>query len=92
MKKKPKVKLTGIIILVTAWAILLTGIVKASILIWLILLFITIIFYFAITKRPYTRKRDINVVLNDMDEYMERKAKEINEKELEKSDETGGDN
>ena len=87
MEKKSRVKLTGTIIIIVGWIVLLTGIIKAPLSIWMILLFVSIIFYIAVTKRTYKRKRNIKKVIEDMDEYMEKKAEEINKKELEGSDE-----
>ena len=87
MEKKSKVKLTGTMIIIAAWIVLLTGIIKAPLSIWMILLFVSIIFYIAVTKRTYKRKRNIKKVIEDMDEYMEKKAEEINKRELEGSDE-----
>jgi len=87
MKKRSKIKLIGTMIIIAAWVVLITGIIKAPPSIWMILLFVSIIFYIAVTKRTYKRKRNIKKVIEDMDEYMEKKAEEINKKELEGSDE-----
>lgn len=76
MEKKKFCKIiTGLAILI-AWIILLTGLFVPSVFVWLLLIIITAIFYLSITKRSYRRRKSIQDVVADMDDYMERKAEE----------------
>ncbi len=68
--------------MIAVWVILLSGILPLPPYSWLVLTGITLIIYFALTRGHPNRKGDIEEVMKDMEDYMERKA-ENTEIELE---------
>lgn len=79
-----KYKIIGIIAFFVVWLILLTGVIKVSALIWMVLIIIIFLFYFAISRKYYRRKGSLEGVVDNMDDYIKRKAKETNRRELRK--------
>ncbi|MFW5927679.1 MAG: hypothetical protein ACOCSL_00645 [Thermoplasmatota archaeon] len=72
MEKKWKVYI--LLIVIAVWVILLSGIFPLPSYSWLVLTAITLIIYFALTRGHPHRKGDIEEVIKDMEDYMERKA------------------
>lgn len=82
MERKTKLKIFAVLIIL-AWIISISGIIKVPALIWLLLIIVTFLFYLSITKDTFRRKGSLEDVVDDMEEYMERKA----EKNLGESEE-----
>ena len=72
MEKKLKVYI--ILIVIAVWIVVLSGVFPLPPYSLLVLTGITLILYFAVTKSHHHRKGDIEEVMKDMDDYMERKA------------------
>lgn len=76
MEKKKSYKLIIGVCIIVVWILVLTGILRVPAFIWLFLIIISIIFYLTFTKTSLTRSKSLNNVIEDMDDYMERKAEE----------------
>lgn len=76
MNRKQKAKLIVGIIILACWIILISGIIHQPPLIWLLLIVITFIFYVGFSSQTFRRKKTSKDVIEDMEDYMERKAKE----------------
>lgn len=70
------VKLLGGITILVSWIILISGIINAPSFIWILLLIITFIFYIGSTRHVSKSRKSPNEVIEDMEDYMERKAEE----------------
>lgn len=75
-------KITGLILLIAMWVVVLSGAIPLPPYSWLVLTGITVIMYFVFTREHTYRKGNIEEVMEDMEDYMERKA-ENTEIELE---------
>lgn len=76
MEKRKSYKITFGLIILIVWVLLLTGLLMLPAWAWLILAAATVIFYFSSTQRSQKRSRFLGDVIEDMDEYMERRAEE----------------
>lgn len=92
MEKKNFYKMALGIIILVSWVILLSGILHFPAIIWGLLVIITLLFYFGITRNRFRRRKAAPAVLDDMENYMERRAekklgKNENDDSLEEQDE-----
>lgn len=76
MQKENYYKIIIGILLIFSWIILLFGVIRVQPFVWILLVIITAIFYLALTRDSYRRKKSMRDVVSDMDDYMERKAEE----------------
>ena len=67
-------KITVLVILIVMWIILLLGIIPLPPYSWLVLTGFTLIMYFVLTREYTTRKGNLEEVIDDMEQYMEKKA------------------
>lgn len=86
MDRRTQAKLLGGITILVSWIILISGIINAPSFIWLSLIIITFIFYIGSTRHVSKSRKSPNEVIEDMEDYMERKAEErLGEAENDKS-------
>lgn len=76
MKRKKSYKVLIGIILFIMWIILLSGIIHFPPFIWFLLVIITFVFYIGSTGPLFRGKRSPKDSIEEMEDYMERKAEE----------------
>ncbi len=88
MNRSKKLILTGLLI-AAGWIIIFSGILGLPIYAWLFMAFVTMIYYFFLTSGKswmYRDKGSIEDIVNDMEDYMERRAEQTEIKELKKAE------
>ncbi len=73
---RKKVKLITGLILVLIWIIIIFAIIPTPSFIWALMLIITFLFYIAVSDPTFRRRKSTRDVINDMEDYMERKTDE----------------
>ncbi len=73
---RKKVKLITGLILILIWIIIIFGIVPTPNFIWALMLIITFLFYIVAIGPTFRRRKSTRDVINDMEDYMERKTDE----------------
>ncbi len=76
MEKRTSYKIIIGLIILGGWVLLLTGILRVPAWVWFIYVGITLIFYLTSTKSRIKKSRTIKGTIDDMEDYMERKAEE----------------
>lgn len=76
MDRRTKVKVIAGITILVVWIILVSGITRAPAFIWFLLIIITFIFYIGATSSRFKRRKSSKAVMEDMEDYMRRKAEE----------------
>ncbi|MFO7793097.1 MAG: hypothetical protein R6W73_09015 [Candidatus Saliniplasma sp.] len=76
MEKKKKYTLIMGIMIMTAWFVLIIGVIQPPISLWVILSIITFLYYIGMIHRSYRRGSSLEDVVEHSERYMERRAQE----------------
>jgi len=76
MEKRTSYKIIIGLIIMGGWVLLLTGILRVPAWVWFIYVGITLIFYLTSTKSRIKKSRTVKGTIEDMEDYIDRKAEE----------------
>lgn len=72
--------------IIGTWIVLIAGFIKVPYYVWLLLSLISILFYLSVTERSRFRKGKEKDVIKNMEDYLDRKAEEIDIEEFKESE------